>query len=322
MRKKNIDFQLAPPHYHRRNSAERAIRTWKNHFIAGLASTDKQFPLHLWDRLIPQAVTTLNLLCQSRLNPRLSADAQLNGTFDYNRTLMAPPGTHVIRHETPAQHGTWAAHGERGWSLGPTPEHYRNYRLYVTKTAAERTYGTVEFFPTHCPIPRLSSTDTIIKSAIDLIDALQNPAPAAPFAKLGKDPLAALHHLATIFQTTTGGTSQRVNDPSPPPPRVDNSPTPDEPVSPRYQTRQQTRLQQCNLVQMTKSEHTMLLTPENTGTPMLPLANAVIDPATGIANTANSSPTPKLAMSGYMPQPTNSGDWPKESKPASKGPTP
>jgi hypothetical protein len=132
-------------------------------------------------------------------------------------------------------------------------------------------------------MPRLSSTDTIIKSAIDLIDALRNPAPATPFAKPGEDRLAALHQIATIFQTTTDDTSPRVNNPLPPPPRVDNSPTPDEPASPRYQTRQQTRLQQCNLVQLTKSEHTMLLTPENTGMPMLPLANAAIDPATGIA---------------------------------------
>ena len=79
MRTKQVDFQLAPPHIHRRNAAERAIRTWKNHFIAGLASTDKKFPIHLWDCLIPQAVTTLNLLRQSRINPRLSSDAQLNG---------------------------------------------------------------------------------------------------------------------------------------------------------------------------------------------------------------------------------------------------
>jgi len=33
----SIDYQLAPPHVHRRNSAERAIRTFKNHFIAGLS---------------------------------------------------------------------------------------------------------------------------------------------------------------------------------------------------------------------------------------------------------------------------------------------
>jgi hypothetical protein len=73
-----VEFQLAPPYIHRRNAAERAIRTFKNHFIAGLASTDKEFPLHLWDRLIPQALLTLNLLRGSRINPHLSAQAQVH----------------------------------------------------------------------------------------------------------------------------------------------------------------------------------------------------------------------------------------------------
>ena len=62
MTDENIDFQLVPPGMHRRNAAERAIRTFKNHFIAGLCSVDKDLPLHLWDRLLPQAELTLNLL--------------------------------------------------------------------------------------------------------------------------------------------------------------------------------------------------------------------------------------------------------------------
>jgi ribosomal protein S24E len=44
-----VDYQLVPPQVHRRNSAERAIRTWKNHLILGICSTDTNFPLHLWD---------------------------------------------------------------------------------------------------------------------------------------------------------------------------------------------------------------------------------------------------------------------------------
>ena len=38
--KNKIDYQLTPPHIHRRNAAERAIRTFKNHFLVGLASCD------------------------------------------------------------------------------------------------------------------------------------------------------------------------------------------------------------------------------------------------------------------------------------------
>jgi hypothetical protein len=36
--KNNVAFQRVPPSVHRRNAAERAIQTWKNHFCAGLAT--------------------------------------------------------------------------------------------------------------------------------------------------------------------------------------------------------------------------------------------------------------------------------------------
>ena len=57
---KKVSFQLAPPYIHRQNAAERAIRTFKEHFLAGLASLDPNFPMHLWDRLLEQATLTLN----------------------------------------------------------------------------------------------------------------------------------------------------------------------------------------------------------------------------------------------------------------------
>jgi hypothetical protein len=87
----DVEFQLVPPHCHRRNAAERAIQTFKEHFVAGLSSVDPSFPLHLWDRLLPQAEITLNLLRSSRLHPQLSAAAHFHGIMDYNKTSFAPP---------------------------------------------------------------------------------------------------------------------------------------------------------------------------------------------------------------------------------------
>jgi hypothetical protein len=48
-----VDFQLVPPGIYWRNAAERAIRTFKNHFIAGLSiycgplQCRQNFPIHL-----------------------------------------------------------------------------------------------------------------------------------------------------------------------------------------------------------------------------------------------------------------------------------
>ena len=133
---------------HRRNLAERAIQTFKSHFIAMLCGCDPTFPLHLWCRLLPQAELTLNLIRTSRLNPKLSAYAQIHGQFDYNRTPIIPAGTRVIVFENAAQRGTYGAHGTDGWYLGPAMHHYRCYRCYINATGGERTPDTVEFFRT------------------------------------------------------------------------------------------------------------------------------------------------------------------------------
>jgi hypothetical protein len=110
----NIDFQLVPPHCHRRSAAERAIRTFKEHFVAGLSSVDPSFPMHLWDILLPQAEITLNLLRTSHLHPQLSAAAHYHGLVDYNKTAFAPPGCKIIAHEKPGKRQTWAPQGQHG----------------------------------------------------------------------------------------------------------------------------------------------------------------------------------------------------------------
>jgi hypothetical protein len=143
--KQGIDYQLAPPYIHRRNDAERAIQTFKNHLIAGLCSVDPNFPLKLWDKILHQATITLNLLRKSQINPRMSAYAQLNGHFDFNRTPMAPLGTRVIEHEKPYQRASWDAYGVDGYYLGPALDHYRCYQVYIKKTKGMGIVDTVEF---------------------------------------------------------------------------------------------------------------------------------------------------------------------------------
>ena len=114
MDQEHVEFQLVPPGVHQHNAAERAICTFKNHCIAGLCSVDKNFPLHLWDRLLPQAILTLNLLRGSPINPKLLAHSQLFGAFDYNKTPLAPPGICVLVHEKLSPHTAWAPYGADG----------------------------------------------------------------------------------------------------------------------------------------------------------------------------------------------------------------
>jgi hypothetical protein len=189
-----------PPRCHRRNSAERAIRTFKEHFVAGLSSVDPTFPLHLWDRLLPQAEITFNLLRTSRLHPQLSTAAHFHGLVDYNKTDFAPPGCKIIAHEKPGKRRTWAPHGQHGYSLGPAMHHYRCRNLYISSNASERIGDTLEFFPHNYQMPQLSSTDRLIMAAKYMTDALQNPHTEVPFTHVRDDTISALTELAEIFK--------------------------------------------------------------------------------------------------------------------------
>ena len=117
MKNCEIDFQLDLPHTHRRNEAERAIRTCKNHFIPGLSTTYPDLPISEWERLLSQCVIPLNPLRNYRINPALSEHAYLFGPYDFNKSPMAPPGTCVIIHDKPGNYTSWGHNGTPGWYL-------------------------------------------------------------------------------------------------------------------------------------------------------------------------------------------------------------
>jgi hypothetical protein len=169
----DVEYQLVPPHCHRRNATERAIRTFKEHFVEGLSFVDPTFPLHLWDRLLPQAEITLNLLRTSRLHPQLSAAAHFHGLVDYNKTYFAPPGCKIISHKKPGKRRTWAPHGRHGYSLGPAMHHYSCQNVYISATASERIVDTLKFSPHDFPMPQFSSTYKLIMAANDMSNTLK-----------------------------------------------------------------------------------------------------------------------------------------------------
>jgi hypothetical protein len=189
-----------PPHCHRRNATKRAIRTFRENFVAGISSVDPTFPLHLWDRLLHQAEITLNLLRTSRLHPQLSAAAHFHGLVDYNKTAFAPPGCEIFAHNKPGKRRTWAPRGQHGYSLGPAMHHYRCQNVYISSTASDRIVDTIEFFPHNYKMPQLSSTDRLIMADKGMTDALKNPQSEVPFTHVGDDTISALTELAKKFK--------------------------------------------------------------------------------------------------------------------------
>jgi hypothetical protein len=198
LHQQDITFKLVPPYSHRRNSAERAIRSFKDHLISGLCSTDKYVPMHLWDRILPQAVMTLNMLRTSRIDPKLSAATHIFGQYDVNRAPMAPPGTRIIALETPGGRRT-LPYGKYGSYIGPVLEHYRCYSVYITKTRSNNIVETVDLFPHKFTLPFPSSHDLATQAAADLTHALLNPQPAGPLCQVGDEQVIALRRLSNIL---------------------------------------------------------------------------------------------------------------------------
>ena len=99
--------KLTPPDIHQCNNAECAFQTFKSHFIAILSGVDNSFPINEWDSLLPQAILTLNLLCNANVAPKISAYAYHHGPFDYDRMPLASIGCVVQFHVKPGHQHTW-----------------------------------------------------------------------------------------------------------------------------------------------------------------------------------------------------------------------
>eukprot|EP00804_Cyclotella_cryptica_P002793 CCRYP_009348-RA/>CCRYP_009348-RA protein AED:0.05 eAED:0.04 QI:0/0/0/1/1/1/3/0/1214 len=105
-----MTYQLVPPDDHRRNIAEKAIQTWKDHFIAVISGTDAKFPLHLWCQLLPQMERQLCLLRQSNAYPHISSHTHLYGHHDYNAHPFVPLGMEALVHDKPHRRKSFAQH--------------------------------------------------------------------------------------------------------------------------------------------------------------------------------------------------------------------
>ena len=162
-----IPFQYITAGSHRANKAERAIRSWKNHFIAGISSVDSSFPMHQWPKLIPQANITINLLRPSSINPLISAYKGIfNSDYDFLAHPIAPPGIKVTVYEPSDNRTSWNPHGVSGYYLGPALQHYRNMVTYIPETNGIRMSDQIDYFPTKFLFPGASTAEILI-AAID-----------------------------------------------------------------------------------------------------------------------------------------------------------
>ena len=240
-----ITIQFCPPANHRALHAERAIRTYKKHLIATLATTAVDFPLNLWDKLLPQIEICLNHLLPYKPNPLVSAYAGMRGgPYNFRAHPLAPLGTKVLIHDKPANRTTWAAHGVPSYYLGPALKHYRCFQAWAIPSQSVRVTDTLAWFPEDFSMPEITPIDCVTAAVADLSVALHSLLPPhSQFSTSAQPhpPIASIvreiHEVIDMYSPTpTAPATDLTSSPIPPsqlPPLVQRVQTPFEtPVAP------------------------------------------------------------------------------------------
>ncbi len=140
-----MQYKLPPPGNHQCNQEKCAIQMFKVHHFLILVGIDGKFLLSLWCHLLKPTELTLNLLCQSKIAPKISAFAHIHEPHSYMKKLFAPLGCAVQAHIKPEDCRTWDTQSDAGISLGTSMEHHRCFQVYITKTRATRISDMVFF---------------------------------------------------------------------------------------------------------------------------------------------------------------------------------
>ncbi len=165
MKHNSIEYTFVSPGQHRQNQAERAIQTFKAHFIFILAGVDNKFPLSLWCHLLKPTKLTLNLLRQSQVAPNTLAFVHIHGTHDYMRKPFAPIGCAIQMHVKLDERRSWDTRSEPGFNQGTSMEHHRCFQVYVTRTQAMRVSDTVFFKHLYITNPTISPESHVVAAA-------------------------------------------------------------------------------------------------------------------------------------------------------------
>jgi hypothetical protein len=160
----NITPEYVAPGDHRTLTAERAIRTAKNHLISIMAGADEDCPKSLWDEEI-----TLNSMRAFYGNDSISAYEGITGhAYDISKNPLCVFGTKTLAFNPPGERGSWSNHGTLTYYIGPSLKHYRSHRVYDPKTRRISNNSNLAFYHRKLLLPGSSLGDRFIASIKDL----------------------------------------------------------------------------------------------------------------------------------------------------------
>jgi hypothetical protein len=160
-----LSVKRVPKEEHRRNAAEKAIQIAKCNIKSVLAGCDDSFPMHLWDRLLPQIEIQMNLLRPANANHNVSAYQYVFGNHDYNRMPLHPLGCAVQVFNDMVTCISWEEQSKDGWYVGTSNKHYRTYDVWVKETRAVQNSDTVFFCHKYITQPTITKADIVTNAA-------------------------------------------------------------------------------------------------------------------------------------------------------------
>ena len=224
IQERKLHYEIMPPANHRQNPAERAIQTYKSHFISIINGLDDSFPPGAWDLLIPQVNTTLNMLRPCGVNPAHSVYSYTHGPFDFSAHPLAPLGCKAVVHQRRIQNGGtrggWGNKGKIGYYIGPAMHSYRVWRFYMPETGGIQETDTARFYPKYA-IPTISTANQIAESLDTIAEALKAPAPTHTDISENEKLCAVIERLRDIYGITNPTGKQPTNQ-AVPAPRVND----------------------------------------------------------------------------------------------------
>ena len=116
---------------------------------------------------------------------------------------MAPPGTKVLVHIKSSTRPTWGSHGREGWHTGPSLNHYRCVKCFISNTRAEIDNNTVDFFSKNINFPGVTIEDFLKQTASDIVAIFKTPPnPLIPSLQAGSDINNAIYDIASLLNNT------------------------------------------------------------------------------------------------------------------------
>ena len=98
---------------------------------------------------------------------------------------------------------SWGFHGQDGWTIGPSVDHYRLLKCYIPEANSEIDCNTINFFPHHYPMPEYKLEEYLKQATENIIHILLSKKSRTLTFNTRDDTYTALHQLATILNKTT-----------------------------------------------------------------------------------------------------------------------